>query len=88
MKALSPFLPSLDPLDSAAFFRRPVRGLMALMLHCRPRPKVEDGGIVPGLGWFPVWFRVVDGAVWFRLDKVFFAEWNVRGTIVCPREEK
>lgn len=49
---------------------------------------MEDGGIVPGLGWFPVWFRVVDGAVWFRLDKVFFAEWNARGTIVCPREEK
>lgn len=49
---------------------------------------MEDGGIVPGLGWFPVWFRVVDGAVWFGLGKVFFAEWNARGTIVCPREEK
>lgn len=60
MKALSTFFPSLNLLDSVAFFRRPVRGLMALMLHCRPRPKVEDGGIVAALGWFHVWFRVVN----------------------------
>lgn len=63
MKAIFPLLPSLDRLDSAAFYRPSVRGLMALRLYCRPRPKEEDGGLVPVLGRFPVWF------LWFGLGK-------------------